>query len=76
MTMVSWVAYLFAGTGCVEWSVTMTLGLFSIQAPWELDICVLCDSPFDMFTNFTLFIFGEQVAERCPLETFPFCLDG
>lgn len=60
MAMVLWVAYLFAGTGCVEWSVTMTLGLFSVQAPWELDICVLCDSPFDIFTNSTLFILGEQ----------------
>lgn len=60
VTMVLWFAYLFAGAGCVEWGVTMTLGPFSVQAPRELDICVLCDSPFDVFTNSTLFILGEQ----------------
>ena len=38
----------------------MTLGPISVQAPRELDICVLCDSPFDVFTNSTLFILGEQ----------------
>ena len=57
MTMVLWVAYLFAGAGCMEWDVTM--GPFLVQAPWELDICVLCDSPFDVFTNSTLFILGK-----------------
>ena len=38
----------------------MTLGPVSVQAPRELDICVLCDSPFDVFTNSTLFMLGEQ----------------
>lgn len=38
----------------------MILGPVSVQAPRELDICVLCDSPFDVFTNSTLFTLGEQ----------------
>ena len=38
----------------------MTLRSFSVQTPRELDICVICDSPFDLSTNSTLFIFGEQ----------------
>ncbi len=59
VTMVLWFAYLFASARCVEWGVTMTLGLFSVQALRELDICVLCDSPFDVFTNSTLFILGK-----------------
>jgi hypothetical protein len=60
MTMVLWVAYLFAD-GCMEWDVTM--GPVSVQASWELDICVLCDSPFDVFTNSTLFILGNSRRE-------------
>ncbi len=38
----------------------MTLVLFSVQAPRELDICVRCDSVFDVFTNSTVFMLGEQ----------------
>ena len=58
--MVLWFAYLFVDAGRVRWGVTMTLGSISVQAPRELDICVLCDSPFDVFANSTIFILGEE----------------
>ncbi len=50
----------------------MTLGLFSVQTPRELDICVLCDSPFDVSTNPTLFIFGEQSPRNVLWKSFSF----
>ena len=75
VTMVLWFAYLFAGAGCVEWGVTMSLGPFSVQAPRELDIYVLCDSLFDVFTNSTLFILGEQSPRDILWKPFFFRLD-
>ena len=50
----------------------MTLGLFLAQAPRELDICVLCDSIFDVFTNFTVSMLGEQSPRDFLWKPFPF----
>ena len=50
----------------------MTLGPFSVQTPRELSICVLCDSPFDVSTNPTLFIFGEQLSRNVLWKSFSF----
>ena len=50
----------------------MTVGLFSVQGPRKMDICVLCDSVFDVFTNSTVLMLGEQTPRDFLWKPFSF----